>query len=189
MSNYFVYDKDFYKFTLGGITMANPIILERVTKMTNNYQKELSDLLINIVESEASVGFLPPLNKTEAFNYWKNIVGLDEILVIAKLENEIVGTVQIQMCRKENGKHRAEIAKLMTHPNYQRMGIGRMLMQAAEQIAKEQSISLLVLDTREGDVSNKLYKSIGYIEGGRIPSYALSANGKLDTTIYYYKII
>jgi hypothetical protein len=62
-------------------------------------------------------------------------------------------------------------------------------MKAAEERARAESRSLLVLDTREGDPSNLLYTSLGYIEAGRIPGYARSANGELHTTLYYYKIL
>ncbi|SFJ81516.1 Acetyltransferase (GNAT) family protein [Thermoflavimicrobium dichotomicum] len=77
----------------------------------------------------------------------------------------------------------------MTHPNYRRNGIGRLLMQKAEERAKQEGRSLLVLDTREGDPSNHLYTSIGYIQAGRIPNYAKSATSELHATIFYYKII
>ncbi|KOA20813.1 hypothetical protein CLHOM_09560 [Clostridium homopropionicum DSM 5847] len=62
-------------------------------------------------------------------------------------------------------------------------------MQNAEKRATAEGRSLLVLDTRLGDPSNLLYKSIGYIEAGRIPKYAQSANGCLDETVFYYKEI
>lgn len=75
----------------------------------------------------------------------------------------------------------------MTHPHYRRNGIGRSLMQKAEERAKQEGRSLLVLDTREGDPSNLLYTSMGYIRAGRIPHYAKSASGELHATIFYYK--
>ncbi|MOA55259.1 Acetyltransferase [compost metagenome] len=77
----------------------------------------------------------------------------------------------------------------MTHSNYRRNGIARSLMQKAEDRAKQEDRSLIVLDTREGDPSNLLYTSMGYIQAGRIPSYAISVNGKLHATIFYYKVI
>lgn len=101
----------------------------------------------------------------------------------------IVGSVQLHLSTKANGTHRAEIAKLMTHSNYRRNGIARSLMQKAEDRAKQEDRSLIVLDTREGDPSNLLYTSMGYIQAGRIPSYAISANGELHATIFYYKVI
>jgi ribosomal protein S18 acetylase RimI-like enzyme len=116
-----------------------------------------------------------------------NVLNPEVILFVAKINNQIVGSVQLHLCTKQNGGHRAEIAKLMTHPNYRRIGIGRLLMQKAEERANQESRSLLILDTREGDPSNHLYTSMGYIQAGRIPNYAKSANGELHATIFYYK--
>ncbi len=150
---------------------------------------ELSELLIKVVEDGASIGFLPPISNLEAKKYWETILSPEVFLLGAKLNNQIVGSVQVQLSTKPNGSHRAEIAKLMTHPDYRRNGIGRSLMQRAEEIAKQKNRSLLILDTREGDPSNKLYISLGYIQAGRIPNYAKSANGELSATIFYYKNI
>lgn len=150
---------------------------------------ELSELLIQVVEDGASIGFLPPLDPSDSTSYWQNVLAPDVILFVAKMNDIIVGSVQLHLSTKPNGSHRAEIAKLMTHPNYRRNGIARSLMQKAEERALQEGRSLLVLDTREGDASNLLYTSMGYIQAGRIPSYAISANGALHATIFYYKII
>ncbi|WP_419095835.1 GNAT family N-acetyltransferase [Halalkalibacter suaedae] len=156
-------------------------------KIIDIHVDELSELLIKVVEDDASIGFLPPLSYSDATKYWMNVLDQDVHLFVAKINNQIVGSVQLQLCNKQNGAHRAEIAKLMTHPNYRRNGIGRSLMNKAEERAKEEGRSLLVLDTREGDPSNLLYSSIGYIHAGKIPYYAKSANGELHSTILYYK--
>jgi ribosomal protein S18 acetylase RimI-like enzyme len=148
---------------------------------------ELSELLVKVVDDGASIGFLPPMRKQDAANYWKNVLSPDVILFVAKLNNHIVGSIQLHLSTKQNGSHRAEIAKLMTHPEYRRNGIGRLLMHRAEETAKQMERTLIVLDTREGDPSNKLYSSLGYIQAGRIPNYAKSANGELAATIFYYK--
>lgn len=148
---------------------------------------ELISLLIDVVEDGASIGMLPPLEPLEAKKYWESVLNPNVILLVAKVNNEIVGSVQLHLCSKQNGLHRAEVAKLMTHPNYQRHGIGRLLMENAHDTALEMGKTLLVLDTREGDPSNILYISLGYIKAGRIPAYALSENGQFDATIIYYK--
>jgi ribosomal protein S18 acetylase RimI-like enzyme len=61
------------------------------------------------------------------------------------------------------------------------------LMQKAENRAKQEGRSLLVLDTREGDPSNHLYTSMGFVESGQIPNYAQSANVQLHKMVFYYK--
>lgn len=155
----------------------------------DDYIEELADLLIQVVEDGASIGFLPPLSHSEARDYWTNLLNRDIRLWVALLDGRVVGTVQLHLCSKPNGNHRAEIAKLMTQPQDRRKGVGRSLMRTAEEAAKSEGRKLLVLDTREGDPSNLLYRSLGYQQAGIIPSYARSANGNLDATVLYYKLL
>jgi ribosomal protein S18 acetylase RimI-like enzyme len=168
------------------IVLVSDVKIEQL-KSIGEHIDGLSELMLKVVEDGASIGFLPPLKLSESTKYWENVLNPEVILFVAKINNQIVGSVQLHLCTKQNGGHRAEIAKLMTHPNYRRNGIGRSLMQKAEERAKQDGRSLLVLDTREGDSSNQFYTSIGYIQAGRIPNYAKSANGELDATIFYYK--
>ncbi|WP_242218360.1 GNAT family N-acetyltransferase [Bacillus cereus group sp. BfR-BA-01380] len=158
-------------------------------KLLDEDIEELSELLKTVVDDGASMGFLPPLELEEATKYWQTVLAPEVILFIAKINNKVAGSVQLHLITKPNGSHRAEIYKLMTHPNFRRNGIGRLLMQKAEERAKQESRSLLVLDTREGDPSNRLYKSLDYQESGKIPGYAISPNGELDATVIYYKFI
>jgi ribosomal protein S18 acetylase RimI-like enzyme len=166
--------------------MATNVIIEQL-ELIGEYKYKLSELLVKVVEGGASIGFLPPLKLTEANDYWENVTKPDVVLYVARIDAEIVGSVQLNLCIKPNGIHRAEIGKLMTHPNFRRLGIGRMLMERAEERAKQEKRSLLVLDTREGDSSNLLYKALGFVEAGKIPHYAKSANGELHATVFYYK--
>lgn len=151
------------------------------------YLEQLSQLIIQVVDSNASIGFLPPLSVTDATEYWKTVLAPEVALLVAIVNNQLVGTIQLQLVTKQNGTHRAEIAKLMTHPKHRRKGIGQALMIEAEKLAKQKGRSLLVLDTREGDPSNNLYRTLGYIQAGRIPNFAKSSQGRLDATILYYK--
>ena len=150
---------------------------------------QLSELLVKVVDDGASIGFLPPMKLADANQYWHSALKSDVILFIAKIDDEIVGTIQVHFCTKQNGLHRAEIAKLMTFPNARRKGVARSLMKVAEERAINEGRTLLVLDTREGDPSNLLYQSLGYIPAGKIPNFALSGEGELDTTVIYYKIL
>lgn len=149
----------------------------------------VSRLLIDAVEDGASIGFLPPLGREEALGYWRELLTPDVVLWVARVQGEIVGSIQLHLCRKANGTHRAEIAKLMVHSDARRRGIGQKLMAVAEERAKGEGRSLLVLDTRAGDPSNLLYRALGYVEAGRIPQYARSADGSLDETVFYYKLL
>jgi ribosomal protein S18 acetylase RimI-like enzyme len=158
-------------------------------KSIETHIDSLSELLVKVVDDGASIGFLPPMNLSDARHYWQTVLTPNVILFVAKLNNEIVGTIQLHLCTKQNGLHRAEIAKLMTCPNARRKGVAHSLMKVAEKRAINEGRTLLVLDTREGDPSNLLYQSLNYIPAGKIPNFALSGEGELDTTVIYYKIL
>jgi ribosomal protein S18 acetylase RimI-like enzyme len=163
------------------------LVIRSVSQLDDREVCGLSDVMIAVVDQGASVGFLPPLSRADAKGYWGDVIGPGVVLLVAERDERIVGTAQLQLALKLNASHRAEVAKVLVDPRYQRQGIGRALMTAIEERAREEGRSLLVLDTRAGDVSNDLYRALGYVEAGRIPGYARSANGQLDATVYYYK--
>ncbi len=168
--------------------MKHEIIVRSLSSLDSNYEQELSELLIEVVGDGASIGFLPPLVIDEAIAYWRSVLSPGVLLWVA-IENErIVGTVQLHLASKANALHRAEVAKLMVHPDHRRKGIAGILMDTAENAAAANDRELIVLDTREGDPSNLLYQARGFIEAGRIPNYARNGDGELDTTVIYYKI-
>ena len=160
---------------------------------TTKFIPQLSALLQDVVAGGASVGFLPPLAAEEAAAYWQSVAeALREpyrILLVAREAGAIVGTVQLDLASRPNGSHRAEVAKLMVHSAHRRQGLGRRLMQAIEAEAHSAGRTTLVLDTRQGDPSERLYVSLGYLKAGSIPEYARSADGTLHTTAFLYKLL
>ncbi len=168
--------------------MKTEIGLERIEQLDSRLSAFV-EMLIAVVHDGASIGFLPPLSAEAAEQYWRSVPGSDVIILIAEVDGQLAGTVQVHLCSKPNGMHRAEIAKLMVHPQFRRRGIARLLMEQAEHYAKQAERILLVLDTRDGDPSNLLYRSLGYIQAGQIPHFAISDTGGLDSTNLYYKLL
>ena len=167
--------------------MSAPVAIRQIERLGEPDLSQLSDLLVAVVDDGASIGFLPPLERAGAEAYWRGALGPGILLWIAERADQVVGTVQLQLCLKQNGLHRAEVAKLMVHPGARRQGIARRLMAQVESAARRHERSLLVLDTREGDPSNELYRSLGYVHVGTVPRYARSAGGRLDGSAFYYK--
>src|SRR4051794_15779581 len=162
--------------------MAHVVRTERLSSAEAAAQIDaLTELLVDAVESGASVGFLPPLARGEARKYWQEVIAALEsgnrILIAAFRGDGLVGSVQLDLAAKPNALHRAEVMKLFVHRAARRQGIGKLLMKAVEREATEKGRTLLVLDTRLGDPSETLYLSLGYTRAGVIPSYARSASG------------
>jgi len=154
---------------------------------------DLTGLLRNVVDDGAAIGFMPPLAAEEACTYWRGIAADlangPRVLLVAHSDGVLVGSVQLDPAMRPNGLHRAEVQKLMVHTVARRQGVGRALINAVEEAARELGRTLLVLDTRQDDAGESLYRSLGYIEAGSIPNYARSANGELHATVLFYKIL
>lgn len=156
-----------------------------------DYEKGLSLLLEDSINSGASIGFLAPIENSEVVNYWREVnhklAQGNSRLWIAIQQGKIVGSVQLSLLSKKNGVHRAEVEKLMVLTSARKQGIATLLLNELESFSREKGLRLLVLDTREGDVSELLYSKIGFVRVGVIPSFALSSNGNFDGTAIYYK--
>jgi len=151
-------------------------------------------LLQDAVESGASIGFLPPLAETEAAAYWDTVAsavadGSRVVLAAHDEELGLVGSAQLDLAMRANARHRAEVSKVMVHRRARRRGVGRALMLALEDHAQRLGRTTLILDTRQGDPSEDLYRTVGWTFAGAIPDYARSATGTLDATAFYYKLL
>jgi acetyltransferase len=151
-------------------------------------------LLKDAVNSGASVGFLPPLAEADGERYWRGVIGEIRggscvLLGAREADGALVGTAQLLLAMRANGLHRAEVAKVIVHTKARRRGIGRALMLALEERARRLGRTTLVLDTRRGDPSERLYTSVGYTLAGVIPRYAQSAGGELDPSAFYYRVL
>ena len=158
------------------------------------HRQALVALLRDVVDGGASVGFLPPLASDEAAAYWDSVAkalqdGSRRLWIARDDAGRIAGTVQLDLEQRANGNHRAEVMKLMVLTTTRRQGLGRALMEAAETEARRLGRTTLVLDTRQGDPSETLYRGMGWQPGGAIPRYARSADGTLHTTAFYYQLL
>jgi GNAT superfamily N-acetyltransferase len=110
------------------------------------------------------------------------------VLVAAKLDGRIVGTVQLGSDMPPNQPHRADIKKLLVHRSARNHGIGAALMARAEAEAKARGRTLLVLDTA-GAEAERLYVRTGWQRVGIIPDYAMWPAGGFCDTVFFWKRI
>jgi GNAT superfamily N-acetyltransferase len=166
---------------------AAVLLVRRADELTTQEREELAELLVACVDEGASLGFHAPLPMESARRWWTRFPRAGVLLFVAERDGRIVGTVQLHDAESANGAHRGEVAKLLVHPERRRQGIARRLMHQLEAEARAAGKLLLVLDTREGDASNDVYRSLEYQQGGRIPDWARDASDTLSATIFWYK--
>lgn len=155
----------------------------------------LAEILIACVSAGASVSFMAPLSREKADLFWHdvaNAVDRAERCLLAARETEtgrLLGTVQVHLKLTENQPHRAEVAKMLVHPEARRRGIGEELMRSAENAARAAGKTLLVLDTATGGDAERLYERLAWTKVGIIPDYALWPDGRLCSTTIFYKLL
>lgn len=153
---------------------------------------DLRGLLIDAVESGASIGYMIPYDPADIDTYWHGVAravkaGAKWLLVARLGDGTMVGTAQVEPAGKANGRHRAEVQKVIVTSRLRKHGIGTKLMAEVESFAISKQRTLLLLDTRANDAGERLYTACGWTRFGVVPAYAFSPDGSLEGTAFYYK--
>ena len=151
---------------------------------------ELAEVLADCVAGGASVSFMAPFTQEAAAAFFRAVAESVErgetVLLAAKLDGRIVGTVQLGIDMPPNQPHRADVKKLLVHRAARHRGFGAALMQALESAARARGRTLLVLDTASGD-AERLYARGGWQRVGVVPDYAMWPGGGFCDTTFFWK--
>lgn len=172
--------------------MPDGISIYRENRLEERKIAGLCDVLIDCVEGGASVSFMAPLSRETAEDFWRKVAasaarGERAVIVAEDDAGRILGTVQVIWDLPENQPHRGDVAKMLVHRTARGRGLGAALLAAAEQCAREEGKTLLVLDTVTGSDGYRLYERGGWQRVGEIPNYALMPDGTPCPTTYFYK--
>ncbi len=168
-----------------------------LTKCLPSLQR-LLQRCVNDDPAGSSIGFLAPLSDDDARQHWldfqPSISGPrpENTLLVATVggDDNVVATVVISRALKQTHAYKAEIRKLLVHPDFRRGGLGRAMMAQAERVAREElGIDLLVLDTATAFPARLFYLTTGWTEWGICPDYAMDAAGnKLDVSFFFRRL-
>ncbi len=177
------------------MTSPNYSIVELSPADIEIHLAALTSVLVDSVLDGAAISFMTTVTEAQAHSFWRDNVRSsvesgDRRLFGAIVEDRLVGTVQLIVGMPPNQPHRAEISKMIVHPDSRRLGLGKALMTAALEAAARADKTLVTLDTRTGDVSEALYRSVGFEQAGIIPDYAYDPDGQAQhATTYMYRYL
>ena len=153
----------------------------------------LAGVLHDCVSGGASVSYMAPFSREDARSAFEGFVAEAEhghrLLLAAFVGGDLVGTVQVIIALPPNQPHRGEIAKLLVHRRARGRGIARQLMERAEEEARAEGKTLLVLDAVTGGDAARLYARLGWTTVGVVPGFALYPDGRPCDTTYFWKAL
>jgi GNAT superfamily N-acetyltransferase len=173
---------------------ANDVEIRRLAGEELRAQLDaLADVLVDCVAGGASVSFMHPFSHDDArsvFETWAAEVDDGRRAVLAAfVDGRLVGTVQVILVLPPNQPHRGEIAKLLVHRSARGRGVGALLMDRADEEARAEGKSLLVLDAVTGGDAERLYERLGWSRVGVVPNFALFPDGRFCDTTYFFKAL
>ena len=122
-----------------------------------------------LIASYSKLVFKYPTDAVEMEKFFRDIISCeDNFIFMARISDQAVGYVWGAIQRRpENifkyGQERMNIHQLSVNPEYRRRGVGRRLMHAVENVAKENGISKLVLDSWEfNKESHTFFEQLGF---------------------------
>jgi ribosomal protein S18 acetylase RimI-like enzyme len=108
----------------------------------------------------------------------------NDFKIFAEDNGKLVAKMEVEWDMRKKIKHNAEIYGVYINPEYRGQGLGKLLMDEVEKVAKEHGITRLWLDvvvTQEAAM--KLYRTSGFREIGRTEKSI-----QVDNT-YYDKLL
>ena len=113
--------------------------------------------------------FKYPTDAVEMERFFRDIILADDnFIFLAKISEQDVGYVWGTIQRRpENvfkyGQERMHIHQLSVEPDYRRKGVGRKLLHAVDNVARENGISKFVLDSWEfNKESHAFFEQLGF---------------------------
>jgi len=117
----------------------------------------------------------------------QNLNDNDRVLVVAERGTEIVGMAQLARSTADNARHRAEVQRVAVATGDRGAGVGRRLMAAVENEARERGLTLLWLTTHADTDACAFYDAIGYTQLGVMPNYSRRPDGRLAPGAFYFR--
>jgi len=152
----------------------------------------LSEAATAAVLEGGGFGWLKPPKASLVEQYFRGVLLVPEReLIVGRMDGVIYGAAQLQLPSRNN-EAQAFAAALQHHfvaPYARGHGLARLILQRAEERARQLGYMVLNLDVRETQqAASALYDQAGFRRGGTHPAYA-RVKGTVVAGHFYYKAL
>ncbi len=145
---------------------------------------DASDLHENFCQVVYEAEWLPSLkpnsNRANWAEWIQRTYGNREVLLIARIDGDYVGHLSLQPEEWAASRHVARLG-IIVRKTYRGLGVGKALMEAAEEAGRQQKYEKITLSTFENNVvARKLYDQMGYRFVGKRERHFQMPKGFID---------
>jgi GNAT superfamily N-acetyltransferase len=111
--------------------------------------------------------------------------------LVAEVEGVVVGTGILTRNEHPLKAHRGTVGSLVVHPDHQRQGIARRIVDTMRGYAEEMGIAFLEIGCRGGTPAEQVYPRLGFVECGRFPGGLIEPWGErlaFDEVSFYMTV-
>ncbi|MET7672697.1 GNAT family N-acetyltransferase [Micromonospora luteifusca] len=155
--------------------MESSVELQWPTAADERLRADVHRVLHAVAELGGAIGYAVPPNRTETDSWLDHVLMLvgagDAALVLAVLDDRVVGTGLWRRGPKPIFAHYADVERVTAHPAARGRGIGRLVTAALVDDARKAGIETLTLGVRGNNHGAiELYEQLGFQEWGRLPN-------------------
>lgn len=165
---------------------------EHIQKLKHVDMTDLCDATIAAIEKDGGFGWVTVPEREVLERYWRGVLAVPmRDLFVARLDGAIAGTAQLIRMPPNNQAQSfsAQLTTFFIAPWARGLGMSKLLIEEVEKRAKALDLNVINLDVRETQHGAiKLFKSMGYVQWGMNPLYAL-INDRVVPGYFFHKVI
>lgn len=155
------------------------------TEAPDDLRKALHRVLHDVVADGGAVGYLTPPSRTETDAWLDSVLADvrtgDGALVLALVNGTVEAMGTWLREKPPVFRHSAVIGKVMAHPSARGLGLGRQVVTALIDNARQADLELLTLGVRGNNHGTiQLYEELGFTEWGRLPNRIEVGDDRFD---------
>ncbi len=110
----------------------------------------------------------------------------EKLPLVAVVDGEVAGAATLVRKPHHLRRHIGDVQGVVVAYRYWRRGIARRLIDALRTRAAAMGLDILEISCRGGTTAETVYRRLGFVEYGRLPSGIKEPSGKVFDGVYFY---
>jgi GNAT superfamily N-acetyltransferase len=160
---------------------VSDVEVREVSRVDDALRTAMLRCWVDVSNAGGAVGFVPPVTPEDVEPALEHLLeGLrarGDVLVVLTVDGALAGFAGLVTSAHVLKKHWATVLRVQIHPDYQKRGLGRVLLEGVHDAARRHGWEFVHLTVRGGTGTEAFYRGLGYREVGRIPGALRVAPG------------